>query len=89
MFSPFLIGRVVIPLVNDSKYILIDFKAPLNANQIWKWFMPWILNDSLFILQVFMYILSSILEGLTALGEEVLFVVTEVRVVHPVFTCTD
>lgn len=34
-----------------------------------------------------MYILSSILEGLTALGEEVLFVVTEVRVVHPVFTC--
>lgn len=34
-----------------------------------------------------MYILSSILEGLTALGEEVLFYVTEVRVVHSVFTC--
>ena len=32
-----------------------------------------------------MYILSSILEGLTALGEEVLFVVTEVHVVYPVF----
>lgn len=34
-----------------------------------------------------MYILSSILEGLTALGEEVLFVVTEVHVVYPVFAC--
>lgn len=34
-----------------------------------------------------MYILSSILEGLTALGEEELFDVTEVRVVHSVFTC--